>query len=123
MFDSVQCARPHNSVAAIVWASIVITAIITYLMILLRFIARFVTVGIFWWDDWFHLLAGVFTIPLNVLAILSKSARRLLSQHHLTIWSQWLSMGWANIYTISILDMSHNCNIGVSLMVHFQDSF
>ncbi|KAJ5190348.1 uncharacterized protein N7498_009333 [Penicillium cinerascens] len=35
-------------------------------MVTLRLISRFLTVGKLWWDDWFHIIAGVFSVPLVI---------------------------------------------------------
>jgi hypothetical protein len=58
-FDARQCNRPHDDHHDAIEAAAIGTGLLTFLMIGLRVVARFWTVGGLWWDDWLHIGAGV----------------------------------------------------------------
>lgn len=64
------CNRPHNNRHVLIEVAAIGTAVIIFLMVALRLIARFFTVGKIWWDDWFHIAAGV-CIEINSELLMS----------------------------------------------------
>lgn len=53
------CNRPHNNRHVVIEVAAIGTAVVIFLMVALRLLSRFFTVGKLWWDDWFHIAAGV----------------------------------------------------------------
>ncbi|KAK6814263.1 hypothetical protein RU639_010056 [Aspergillus parasiticus] len=64
--DATQCNRSDKSYHKLMVALAITTPAITYAVIILRVLSRLWTVRKLWWDDWMHILAGVFAIPLSI---------------------------------------------------------
>ncbi|KAE8346970.1 hypothetical protein BDV24DRAFT_157965 [Aspergillus arachidicola] len=64
--DATQCNRSDKSYHKLMIALAITTPTITYTVIILRVLSRLWTVRKLWWDDWMHILAGVFAIPLSI---------------------------------------------------------
>ncbi|OOO13160.1 hypothetical protein OAory_01009090 [Aspergillus oryzae] len=64
--DTAQCNRSDKNHHKVMIALAITTPTITYTVIILRVLSRLWTVRKLWWDDWMHILAGVFAIPLSI---------------------------------------------------------
>ncbi|KAE8421934.1 hypothetical protein BDV36DRAFT_291750 [Aspergillus pseudocaelatus] len=64
--DAAQCNRSDKNHHRLMIALAITTPTITYTVIILRILSRLWTVRKLWWDDWMHILAGVFAIPLSI---------------------------------------------------------
>ncbi|KAF3386453.1 hypothetical protein F1880_000161 [Penicillium rolfsii] len=63
-----ECDRPHDNHNGSLRAAIVASGVASLLILFLRIISRVYTLRRFWWDDWSHIISGVFMIPLLVFA-------------------------------------------------------
>lgn len=53
------CHRPHNNNYARMRAAAIGSGVAAFFMVACRIVARIYTASRFWWDDWFHITAGV----------------------------------------------------------------
>ncbi|KNG84913.1 hypothetical protein ANOM_006413 [Aspergillus nomiae NRRL 13137] len=64
--DAAQCSRSTKNYHKLIIALAITTPTITFTVIILRVLSRLWTVHQLWWDDFMHILAGVFAIPLSI---------------------------------------------------------
>ncbi|KAE8137998.1 hypothetical protein BDV38DRAFT_282606 [Aspergillus pseudotamarii] len=64
--DATQCNRSDTNHQNLMIALAITTPTLTFTAIVLRILSRLWTVRKLWWDDWMHILAGVFAIPLSI---------------------------------------------------------
>lgn len=66
-----ECGLEHDSRNPTVRLVVYVSTAITFAMIFLRVFSRLWSLGKLWWDDWFHIMAGAWAVPMNVFAFLA----------------------------------------------------